>query len=73
MKSIHEIEHEREVQRIKRQKEMDKKAKLARIGKVWVHVPSMNYRQSTGVEFRGHYMTIAEYREYRRSKKSESK
>ena len=30
--------------------------------KIWVKVPSMNYRQSSGVEFRGKYVTVDEYR-----------
>lgn len=30
--------------------------------KIWVKVPSMNYRQSSGVEFRGKYVTVEEYK-----------
>lgn len=38
------------------------KERKARNGLMWVHIPSMNYRQSSGVEYRGKYMTREEYR-----------
>lgn len=37
---------------------------LSANGKIWVKTPSMNYRQSSGVEFRGKYMTLKEYNDY---------
>ena len=40
------------------------KEKFNKEGLMWVKIPSMNYRQSTGVEYRGKYMTPMEYREY---------
>ena len=40
---------------------MKKKTSLHK-GQVWVHVPDMNYRQSSGVEYRGKYISYAEYR-----------
>lgn len=46
--------------------------------KIWVKVPAMNYRQSSGVEFRGKYVTREEYkaivnRQRLSNKKSEDK
>lgn len=31
----------------------------------WVHIPSRNIRQASGVEFRGKYMTEKEYAKYK--------
>lgn len=42
---------------------------IARSGKVWVKIPDMDYRQASGVEFRGKYMTLAEYRRLKARKK----
>lgn len=41
---------------------------IARDGKIWVHMPELNYRQSSGVEYKGVYMTPAEYREWKQKK-----
>ena len=42
--------------------------RLNHMGEIWVKMPKLNYRQSTGVEFRGKYMTPTEYRDYLRLK-----
>lgn len=33
-------------------------------GKFWVKDPSLNYRQSSGVEFRGRYVDAVEFRNH---------
>ena len=38
--------------------------RVSKNGMVWVKRPSYNYRQSSGVEFRGMYMTRQEYQIY---------
>ena len=37
-------------------------------GDFWIKTPSKNYRQSGGVEFRGKYVTAAEYLEIMRQR-----
>ena len=41
--------------------------KLSKNGKIWVHMPEMNRREASGVEFRGRYMTLSEYRKWRQT------
>lgn len=41
------------------------KDRISKNGKIWVKRPSLNYRQSSGVEFRGMYLTKEEYRNYK--------
>lgn len=40
------------------------KDRISKNGKIWVKRPSLDYRQSSGVEFRGMYLTKEEYRNY---------
>lgn len=47
---------------MKKPKDKIEQEKLSKNGKVWVHVPEMNIRQGSGVEFRGKYMTRQEFR-----------
>lgn len=46
-----------------------KKDKLAKHGKFWIHDPNMNYRQSSGVQYGGRYVTLDEYKESIRLKR----
>lgn len=48
---------------------MDKQSKPSANGRYWIHVPSMNLRQTSGVEFRGKYVTSSEYVCYMEKKK----
>jgi len=43
--------------------------RLARGDKFWVRIPEMDYRQSSGVEYRGVWMTKEEYHVWRSTKK----
>ena len=51
---------------VEKTKKSQRKDKLARSGKIFVKMPSKNYRQSSGVEYRGEWMTAQEYRQWLR-------
>lgn len=42
---------------------------LKHVGEYWIHVPEMNIRQASGVQFNGKYVSRKEYFEYLKKKR----
>ena len=56
--------HNEEVGNMNKPLKSKAKPAVSRNGKLWIHVPSMNIRQGSGVQFWGKYITLKEYKEH---------